>query len=62
MPARGRVPIPAPLRPHDLVDLGFHQLVHDPEPDTDAQREQSLPRGADELAARLLNLRRQRTL
>jgi hypothetical protein len=36
--------------------------MHDPEPDADAQCEQSLPRGADELAARFLNLRRKRTL
>ena len=30
------------LRPHDLSHLGFHQLMHDPQPDTHAQREQSL--------------------
>ena len=28
------------LRADDLVDLELHQLVHDAEPDTDAQREQ----------------------
>jgi hypothetical protein len=33
-----------------------------PSPDTDAQREQSLSRGAHELAERVLNLRRERTL
>jgi hypothetical protein len=27
-------------RADDLVDLGLHQLMHDPEPDTDAEREQ----------------------
>jgi hypothetical protein len=37
--------------------LGLHQLMHDTQPDADAQREQSLPRGADELAERFLNLR-----
>ena len=51
-----------PFGPTISVDLGFHQLVHDPQPDTDAQREQSLACGADELAERFLNLRRQRTL
>ena len=30
------------LRSHDLLDLEFHQLVHDAEPDTDAQRQQAL--------------------
>ena len=45
------------LRTDDLVDLELHQLVHDAEPDTDAEREQPLPRCPDELAERLLNLR-----
>jgi hypothetical protein len=31
--------------------------MHDPKPDTDAEREQSLPRCPDELTKRLLNLR-----
>src|SRR4051794_41845840 len=42
------------LRTYDLGDLGFHQLVHDPETDSDAQRQQPLPRCTDELAQRLL--------
>ena len=50
------------LRSDDLVDLELHQLVHDAEADTDAERQQALPRRADELAERFLNLRRQRTL
>ena len=50
------------LRPDDLVDLGLHQRVHDPQPDAHAQREQSLPRRANQLTQRLLNLRRQRHL
>src|SRR5450755_2426043 len=36
--------------------------MHDAETETNAQREQSLPRSTDELAERLLNLRRQRQL
>ncbi len=50
------------LRADDLVDLELHQLVHDAEPDADAEREQPLPRCPDELAERLLDLRWQRTL
>src|SRR5450755_2533658 len=46
----------------DLVDFALHQLMHDAETETNAQREQSLPRSTDELAERLLNLRRQRQL
>src|SRR5581483_1000955 len=50
------------LRADDLVDLELHQFVHDREPDADAEREQALPRCTDELAERLLDLRRQRPL
>ncbi len=50
------------LRAHNLLDLELHQLVHDAEPNTDAQREQPFPRRTDELAQRFLDLRRQRTL
>src|SRR4051794_21058353 len=50
------------LGPDDLVDLERHQLMHDTEPDTDAEREQSLPRCADQLTKRLQDLRWQRTL
>jgi hypothetical protein len=50
------------LRSDDLVDLEIHQLVHDAEPNTHAEREQALPRGADELPERFLNLRWERTL
>jgi hypothetical protein len=49
------------LRPDDLIDLELHQLMHNTEPDTDAQREQSLLRHPDELAERLLDLRWERT-
>jgi hypothetical protein len=59
---RGPTRVVLALRAHDLVDLGLHQLVHDAEPDADAQREQPLPRRADQLTERLLNCRRQRTL
>ena len=62
MTLRCPVGFPLPLRPDDLGHLGLHQLMHDAEPDTDAQREQSLPRRADELAKRLLDLRWERTL
>ena len=34
----------------DLVDLGLHQLVHDTEPEPNAEREQTLSRSSDELA------------
>src|SRR3954470_20070080 len=50
------------LRADDLGHLKLHQLVHDAEPNTDAEREQPLPRCPDELAERLLDPRRQRTL
>src|SRR5450755_54046 len=50
------------LRAHDLVDFALHQLMHDAETETNAQREQPLPRCPNELAECLLNLRRQRQL
>jgi len=46
----------------DLVDLERHQLVHNAEPNADAERQQSLPRCPHQLAERLLDLRWQRTL
>jgi hypothetical protein len=46
----------------DLIDLERHQLVHNAEPDADAERQQSLPRCPHQLRERLLDLRRQRTL
>ena len=46
----------------DLVELELHQLVHDTEPDPDAEREQPLPRRPDEFAERFLDLRWQRIL
>ena len=52
---RGPVGIVPALRADDLVDLGLHQLVQHAEPDADAQRQQSLLRGAGELAERLLH-------
>jgi hypothetical protein len=48
------------LRAHDLVELLLHQLGHDAEPDTHAQREQPLLRGAGQLAERDLDPLRQR--
>jgi len=59
---RGPVRVVLVLRAHDFVDLALHQRVHDPEPNAHAQRKQSLPRCPDQLAERILNLRRQRTL
>ncbi len=56
---RGPVRILLMLRADDLLDLGLHQLdARHVKPETDAQREQALPRRADELTKRLLNLRR----
>lgn len=42
------------LRPDDLAHLKLHQLVHDAEPNTNAQREQPLSRCPDEPPERLL--------
>jgi hypothetical protein len=53
--------VPA-LRADDLAHLSLHQLVHNREPDTDAQRQEPFPRHADQLAERLLNLRWERHL
>ena len=50
------------LRADDFVDLELHQLVHDAEPDTHAEREQALSRCPDQLAQRLLDSRWKRTL
>ncbi len=58
-PGRGRA---CPSGPRPRSTSSFHQLVHDTEPDTDAQRQQALPRRPDKLAERLLDPRRQRTL
>jgi hypothetical protein len=44
--------VPA-LRADDLVDLGVHQLVQHAEPDADAERHQSFPCRARQLAQRL---------
>src|SRR5215210_430174 len=59
---RGALSVPLALRAHGLVDLGFPQLVHHAQAAADAEREQTLTRGANELAHRLLNLRWQRHL
>ena len=56
---RGPVRVLLVLRAHDLVDLALHQLMHDTQAETDAEREQSLSRCPNELAERFLNLRRQ---
>jgi hypothetical protein len=62
MTLRGVIPVVLALGPDDLAHLKLHQLMHDAQPDTDAQREQSLPHCPDELAERLLNPRSQRHL
>lgn len=43
-------------RPTRLFDLALHQLVHHAEPDTNAQREQTLLRSAHQLAEHLLRM------
>ena len=62
VPHRGPLRVPLPLRADDLVDLLLHQLAQHTEPDTDAQREQPLLRGPDQLAQRLLHALRQHGL
>ena len=62
MTLRGPIPVVLAPRTDDLVNLPFHQLVHNAKTETDAEREQTVPRCPDELPERLLNLRRQRTL
>jgi len=62
MTVRGPIRVVLAPRADDLGHLAFHQLMHDTETETDAEREKSLPRCPDQLAERLLNLRRQRTL
>ena len=42
------------LRADNLVDLPFHQLMHDGQAKPDRQRDQSNPRCPDELAERFL--------
>ena len=62
VPLRRPIRVVLAFRADDLRHLGLHQLVHDAQPETDAQREQSLPRCPDELPERFLNLRRERHL
>src|SRR5439155_373353 len=59
---RSPIGVPLALWSDDLIDLELHQLMHDPEADTDAEREQSLPRCTDELAECLQDLRWERAL
>ncbi|MDX6681558.1 MAG: hypothetical protein QOG94_1597, partial [Solirubrobacteraceae bacterium] len=54
---RAAITVVTALRPDDLIDLVFHQLGQHTQADTDAQREQSFLRGADELAQRFLHAR-----
>src|SRR3954463_11505854 len=56
---RRALAVGATLRAHDLVDLGFHELVQHPETNTDAERQQALLRGARELTERLTHTLRQ---
>ena len=60
--ARSSIGVVLALWPYDLIHLEAHQLMHDAEPDADAQCQQSLPRCPHELPEGLLNLRWQRTL
>jgi len=53
--------VPA-LRPDDLVDLFLHQLGQHAQADTDAEREQPLPRSPDQFAERFLHPRGQHGL
>src|SRR4051794_9476371 len=53
MTHRRALTIVAALRTHHLIDLGFHELVQHPEPNTDAERQQPLLRGARKLTQRL---------
>jgi transposase-like protein len=50
VPARGSLRVVLPLRPDDLGRFGVHQLVHDTQPHTDAQRQQPLWEGSTENA------------
>ena len=59
---RRAVAIVFALRTDDLVDFLFHQLGEHAEPDADAEREQPLPRSADQLPERLLHTQRQHGL
>ena len=56
---RGPLRVPLPLRADDILDLLLHQLAQHAEPDTNAQREQSLLRSPNQLPQRLLDTHRQ---
>jgi hypothetical protein len=58
VPLRRPIRVVLALRTDDLVDLALHQLMNDGQTETDRQREQPLPRCPDQLAQRLLDLRR----
>ncbi len=62
MPHGGPLLVVLALRAHDVVDLLLHQLGQHTEPDTDAQREQSLPRCPNQLAQRFLHALREHGL
>jgi hypothetical protein len=62
VPNRGPVRVVLALRAHDLVDLLLQHLGENAEPDADRQRQQSLLRGPDQLAERLLHALRQHGL
>ena len=59
---RDAVRVALALRAHDIVDLLLHQLGQHAQPDADAQRQQPLLRGPDQLAQRLLHTRGQHSL
>jgi len=50
------------LRANNITNFFLHQLGQHAEPDADAQRQQPVLRGPDQLAQRLLHRRRQRQL
>ena len=59
---RGPLRVPLPLRTNDIVDLLFHQLGQDAEPDADAQRQQPFLRCPDQLAESFLHALREHSL
>ena len=62
VPNRDAIAVVLALGADHLLDLELHQLVHDAEPDADAERKQTLSRCPDQLAQRLLDSRWERTL
>jgi hypothetical protein len=59
VPVGSAIRVVLALRPAHVLDLLSHQLLQHAEPDTDAQRKQSLLRCPQELTKRFLDPRRQ---